>query len=303
MSRDLLTNSVVFSGFESIRLVNSLNKRQFSDMIGVSVHTYSGYKEGKTPALDVIKRVSGVFGVSIDWIFAGGGDDVEPIAKSDGDVPRIEQLRYQLGFTKKQDFAKALGVSRQYYSTVANGMKISDKMLKVLKDKFDVDLDWLINGPQESAPVAAEAVVVPSFSGRLDEVRVALGYKVKAAFAKKLGVSSQSYGNYAQKATLPFEIIFKLVNMGVDAHWLLTGEGEMFVADQAMAEPDDKPKLAADEILNIMLDKDRRIAELEKKLKRLDDATNDDEPSVEETVRHFAKARKAKNPRGRKKRA
>ena len=54
----------------------------------------------------------------------------------------------------------------------------------------------------------------------------------KAAFARKLGVSPQVLSHWIGRKTFDNELIYQKCE-GISAHWLLTGEGEMFEAPSA----------------------------------------------------------------------
>lgn len=59
---------------------------------------------------------------------------------------------------------------------------------------------------------------------RLSEIR---GNKSQGSFAEELGVHKNSLGHYERGNRVPdAEILLKLVKMGFDANWILTGEGK-----------------------------------------------------------------------------
>ena len=56
-------------------------------------------------------------------------------------------------------------------------------------------------------------------------------------FAKSLGVSLRSYQYYESGARpIPIEVLQGLAEIGANVHWLLTGEGEMFLEDEGNVE-------------------------------------------------------------------
>ena len=62
---------------------------------------------------------------------------------------------------------------------------------------------------------------------RLRQIRLSLGGSQKA-FSERFGIAQQTYANYETgKTSIPDEIKQKLAQMGIDIHWLVTGEGEM----------------------------------------------------------------------------
>lgn len=47
----------------------------------------------------------------------------------------------------------------------------------------------------------------------------------KSRFAQMMGTTPQNIGNWIRRGTIPYEEIYKIC-VGVNPHWLLTGEGE-----------------------------------------------------------------------------
>ena len=47
----------------------------------------------------------------------------------------------------------------------------------------------------------------------------------KSRFAQMMGTTPQNVGNWIRRGTIPYEEIYKIC-VGVNPHWLLTGEGE-----------------------------------------------------------------------------
>ncbi len=67
-----------------------------------------------------------------------------------------------------------------------------------------------------------------TISNRLRAFRAACGMSQKA-FAAQSGVSQRSYQGYEDGRSVPGgDAIAAFVKMGVDANWLLTGEGELW---------------------------------------------------------------------------
>ncbi|WP_439531531.1 XRE family transcriptional regulator [Marinobacter adhaerens] len=76
-------------------------------------------------------------------------------------------------------------------------------------------------------------VIATAIGERLTQIR---GAKSQGAFAKELGVHKNSLGHYERGNRVPdAETLLKLVEMGFDANWLLTGKGQPR-ADHAPAE-------------------------------------------------------------------
>ncbi|MGB1835814.1 XRE family transcriptional regulator [Marinobacter adhaerens] len=67
-------------------------------------------------------------------------------------------------------------------------------------------------------------VIAGAIGERLTQIR---GAKSQGAFAEELGVHKNSLGHYERGNRVPdAETLLKLVEMGYDANWLLTGKGE-----------------------------------------------------------------------------
>ena len=57
---------------------------------------------------------------------------------------------------------------------------------------------------------------------------------LKRAFANRIGVKQQTYSNYESgRADIPDDLKRKLAEMGINIHWLVTGEGPMTLDGEA----------------------------------------------------------------------
>ena len=75
---------------------------------------------------------------------------------------------------------------------------------------------------------------------RFKEVRGYIGFKKPIDFAKELEVNYTTYLNYEKKIVPPFRILLKIHEkypIGLDFHWLLTGEGQM-IRKNVKEDPD-----------------------------------------------------------------
>ncbi len=76
-----------------------------------------------------------------------------------------------------------------------------------------------------------------SIPQRIEIVRDALGLK-KGEYCTRVGISPNSYSNYMAGRVPSLEIIKKMIDeFSINAHWLVSGEGEMFV-DTVAAKSD-----------------------------------------------------------------
>jgi SOS-response transcriptional repressor LexA len=67
--------------------------------------------------------------------------------------------------------------------------------------------------------------------GRIREIRQIYG-ESQRSFAKRLGIVQQTYANYESgRADIPDDLKRKLATMGINLHWLITGDGEMTLKD------------------------------------------------------------------------
>ena len=63
----------------------------------------------------------------------------------------------------------------------------------------------------------------------------------QAVFARKLGLKQPVYARYETgDRTLPDDVKGKISQLGINLHWLITGEGEMFLEKEAPPEAKDK---------------------------------------------------------------
>jgi len=87
-------------------------------------------------------------------------------------------------------------------------------------------------------------------SNRLREFRLRIGLKQDEA-AARFEIAYSTYKRYEGAKIWPdSEVIAKMVDMGLNANWLLTGEGEMLLSDnQARPALSDKPNESKDEEL------------------------------------------------------
>lgn len=89
---------------------------------------------------------------------------------------------------------------------------------------------------------STQNVIAAAIGQRLIRIR---GTKSQGAFAEELGVHKNSLGHYERGNRVPdAEILLKLVEMGFDANWLLTGKGEPKAenADVVLSQDADKLK-------------------------------------------------------------
>ena len=98
--------------------------------------------------------------------------------------------------------------------------------------------------------------VYMSIGSRLKIVREELGYTI-SMMAKTIGMSHRGYqDNESGRTTPKSSVVTKLIELGFNSHWILTGEGEMRIADSGSAN------------LNNDLDADKHILP---SLKQMDD--------------------------------
>jgi transcriptional regulator with XRE-family HTH domain len=99
-----------------------------------------------------------------------------------------------------------------------------------------------------------------NIGGRLKEVRNRLGYKTQEPFAVKIGTSQTTLSKYENGTIdIPDDLKIKISEFGINIHWLITGEGEMFLESQNAVENSEQYD-----------EKTARVAELEEKIKVLE---------------------------------
>ncbi|MDR1396958.1 MAG: helix-turn-helix domain-containing protein [Desulfarculales bacterium] len=75
-------------------------------------------------------------------------------------------------------------------------------------------------------------MIIVYFSERLIQARHLLGL-TQAEMALKIGKSTGGYQAYEQGRKMPGgDVFYKLHSLGVNIHWLLSGEGEMLLSGQ-----------------------------------------------------------------------
>ncbi len=80
-----------------------------------------------------------------------------------------------------------------------------------------------------------------TFQARLKEARASIGCS-QVEMAAQIGVSARSYQGYEDGRSLPCaEAIAGIVGTGINANWLLTGEGPMRLSDLVAPVPQAAP--------------------------------------------------------------
>lgn len=70
-----------------------------------------------------------------------------------------------------------------------------------------------------------------NISGRLKRCRESIG-KRQADFAETMGVTERTYINWEQGKDANADKLKNLSVYGINLHWLLTGEGEMYIGGE-----------------------------------------------------------------------
>lgn len=79
-------------------------------------------------------------------------------------------------------------------------------------------------------------------------------------FAEKLGITPTSLSNWKARGTIDYEKIYTKCE-GINPHWLLTGEGEMFVSKDGVSKAEECKQTDNVEEENIS----RRLDDMEKR--------------------------------------
>ncbi len=88
-----------------------------------------------------------------------------------------------------------------------------------------------------------EEITIKNCNKNLKLVRETLNLS-QAKLSQQLGISQQTYGHYETgKNAIPDKIKIKLLQIGVNLQWLLTGEGEMFLPAEEEQKAAEKPSL------------------------------------------------------------
>lgn len=148
---------------------------------------------------------------------------------------RLRQLRKHLGMNQI-DFAESLGLKQGSYSDLERGKSgLSNHVKMLLSEKYNVNIDWLVNG--EGNMFTGEPKEVNSSSNIIIlNINKLVDYSglSKGKFADKVGINRSNFskitnGNYPCGEGVINKIVLAF---GVNKQWLLTGEGDMYTPRQ-----------------------------------------------------------------------
>ncbi len=86
-------------------------------------------------------------------------------------------------------------------------------------------------------------------------------------FANMLGISQQTLSNWKKRGTIDYERIYTNC-VGLNPHWLLTGEGEMIVSNEIVSDCKQNPDTEKEKLDFII----SSIKEMKKEIKELQEA-------------------------------
>lgn len=88
---------------KELRIQNGMTQAQFSKKLNIARQTYSAYERGvRTPDLDLIKNVSDLYGVSLDYLVRGK-EETDPFASLPEDAGRLCRTFYALPPERQQE--------------------------------------------------------------------------------------------------------------------------------------------------------------------------------------------------------
>ena len=148
---------------------------------------------------------------------------------------RLRQLRRHLG-VNQCDFAESIGLKQGSYSDIERGRSgLSNHVKMSLSEKYNVNIDWLVNGdgdmftgePKEVN--SSSNIIILNINKLVDYSGLS-----KGKFADKVGINRSNFskitnGNYPCGEGVINKIVLAF---GVNKQWLLTGEGDMYTPKQ-----------------------------------------------------------------------
>lgn len=137
---------------------------------------------------------------------------------------RIKELISYLGISQKE-FEKRIGASNGYVNSISKSIG-GEYLRNIIREFSNVNEDWLLYG--EGSMLKSEDIVMDNLNTRLNDVIRRLGLTQKK-LADEIGTSQSAISAIAQGARPMTEgFACRIENAyGVNAYWLLTGEGEM----------------------------------------------------------------------------
>lgn len=77
-----------------------------------------------------------------------------------------------------------------------------------------------------------------NIANRLKIGRISLGFKNQTEFAEKIGIKQGSLSKYERGTNeIPDDVKIKLSQLGLNIHWLVTGEGDLFTESTKQSKP------------------------------------------------------------------
>ncbi len=155
---------------------------------------------------------------------------------------RLRLVRESYGYSQA-NFAKFFGLAQQTYANYEMENKIvPDSLKKQLVHIFKVNLNWLIMG-QGSMYLAnyvnnsEDNSNIENNSSKVNErlilIRQQFGIS-QAKFAKNIGLPQSTYAQYEKGGrNVPDELKIELAKLGFNMHWMITGQGNMFLTDDS----------------------------------------------------------------------
>ncbi len=148
MSREKTRTDNFAKSLEEIRVAHKLNKREFSELLGVSPQMYSAYLRGADPSYRVLTTITEKFDVNLDWLVRGKGERSIPEEEKEvGKIKsRFDEVRKELN-VEPDLFLKELGLIQEKRSS--NKPKSVSYWVLSVVSSYGVNPDWLLKGEGE----------------------------------------------------------------------------------------------------------------------------------------------------------
>lgn len=121
----------------------------------------------------------------------------------------------------------------------------------------------------------------------INELKKHYNFKSDKSFADFLGISPQGLNTWKNRNTLDIELLYSKC-VGVNANWLLTGNGEMFLDKEnkgITTNTSQDSKLLLDKIEDLVTEKALLKRELEEVKKQLEEVVKSKQPINATTVK------------------
>jgi len=116
---------------KEVRLLNKMNKKEFSSFINIDNSQYTKIEQGKiSPTLSQLVEISSKFRISLNWLIAGEGEKL--MAKEEGDIkPYVQPENPNDGISERHgDYITKYAYLEKQLKEMENHVESLKEMLK-----------------------------------------------------------------------------------------------------------------------------------------------------------------------------